>query len=281
MTRASRFFVLAALLVLLSTCAAQAQKGHLLLIGGGERDEPVMRKFVELSGGGGALILVVPTASEELDTGARYIAELKGYGCTDVRVLDIVNKEQASHGEWEKLVPRAGGIFFTGGDQVRIMRACEGTPFARAVREAYERGAVIGGTSAGTACMSTPMITGEGTFTVIRAGATETTNGLGMLPGIIVDQHFLVRQRENRLITVVAEHPDLLGVGVDEATAIWLRPDRSFQVLGEGSVMIFDARKSKVTKGYKGTIGLRDLRMHLLLPGDIWHLEEGAPASRE
>lgn len=273
MTVRLRTLLLSVLLALFCAGAAQAQKGHLLLIGGGERDELVMRKFIELSGGSKALFLVIPTASEEPDTGARYVAEFKSYGCKNVRVLDIITKEDATHGDWEALVPQAGGIFFTGGDQVRIMRACEETPFARAVREAYERGAVIGGTSAGTACMSTPMITGEGQFNVIRAGATETTNGLGMLPGIIVDQHFLARQRENRLITVVAEHPELLGVGVDEATAIWLRPDRTFQVLGEGSVMIIDARKSKISRGYRGNLGLRDVRMHVLLPGDIWHLD--------
>lgn len=265
--------LLAVIIALLCPAAAQAQKGHLLLIGGGERDAPIMRKFIELAGGSEALILIIPTASEDRSTGARYVAELKGYGCNQVRVLDLITPEDATHGDWEALVPKAGGIFFTGGDQVRIMRACEGTPFARAVREAYMRGAVIGGTSAGTACMSTPMITGEGVFDVIRTGAVETKNGLDMLPGIIVDQHFLARRRENRLLTVIAEHPDRLGIGIDEATAMWLRPDRTFQVLGEGSIMVIDARASTISKGYQGNLGLRDVRLHVLLPGDVWHLD--------
>lgn len=267
-----RAFLAALLLLLCLPSAAWARKGNLLLIGGGERPESVMRRFVELAGGTGALILIVPTASGEPDAGPAYVQELEALGCTEVRVLDLRTREEAAGGEWEALVGRAGGIFFTGGDQRRITEALGGTPFEEAVRAALERGAAVGGTSAGTACMSALMLTGEGDPATIRSGSMELIRGLGLFPGVLLDQHFVANKRLARLLSAVLAHPELLGVGVDESTAIWLRPDDVVEVLGERSVLLVDARRARVRKDDGGRFGAQDVRVDILLPGDTFRV---------
>lgn len=260
-------------------------KGQLVLVGGGEKPAAAMRKFVELAGGPEASIVVIPTASEEPDI-VEYYDNLfrKDLGCTQVSVLDIKTREDAANPAFAKRVREARGIFFGGGDQARITRALLDTPVGAAVADAFARGAVVGGTSAGTACQSALMITGEGDFTTIRAGAVELAPGLGLFRGVIVDQHFVARQRSNRLLSVILEHPELLGVGVDEDTAIWVAPDGTLEVIGSGSVIVFDAAKATVSRAAsadgKDLLGVRGLRVDVLLPGDRYDLNKRAPIAR-
>lgn len=270
--------------VLLSfaTSTLAANHGHLMLIGGGEKPRAAMEKFVELAGGKNAPIVVIPTASEEPDTQEYYTnLFMKDYGSTDVVVLPIKTKEDASKPELVAASKRARGIFFGGGDQVRIINALAGTPVLDALREAHRKGAVVGGTSAGLACQSDIMITGEGDFKVIQTKSVEVMEGLGFVrKDVIVDQHFIARQRQNRLISLILEHPDHLGVGVDEDTAIWVRPDDTFEVIGDGSVMVFDpasasVRRSPAEAG-KELLGVQGMRMHILLPGEVFDLAKRA-----
>ncbi|MCS7182842.1 MAG: cyanophycinase [Thermoanaerobaculum sp.] len=258
--------------------AQERPLGHLILIGGGERPATAMHKFVELAGGPQALILLLPTASEDPD----YISSLhksfsKEYGCQQVKLLNVKTPADALRKDYVALVERAGGIFFSGGDQTRILRALKDSPLLAAIRQAYHRGAVLGGTSAGTACMSPLMITGEGNFDVIRPGAVELWPGLGFFTGVIVDQHFVARRRFNRLVTVVLEHPELLGVGIDEDTAVWVKPDGTFQVLGDGCVLVLDAHGRKprrVPAPAGGSLFSADhLTLHVLAAGDRFDLE--------
>ena len=277
----SRFTPIFALLlgtVAVSTFAgAGGPRGHLVLIGGGEKPREAMAKFVALAGGPASSIVVVPTASSEADTGSYYI-ELFGkeHGCTNVTVLDIKTREDAGRADYAEIAARARGIFFAGGDQARITAALLDTPVGRAIAAAFEGGAAVGGTSAGTACQSALMITGEGDFTVIRAASVELKPGLGFFRGVIVDQHFIARQRFNRLLSVILEHPDLLGVGVDEDTAVWVRPDDTFEVIGRRSVMVLDASGAAVARAAgeqgKDGLGVHDLRVHVLLPGEQFDL---------
>jgi cyanophycinase len=253
----------------------EAPKGNLVLIGGGKRPAAVMSKFIELAGGPSARILVVPTASELPDTVEVYRKEFASFGATNVAGLDVRTRFDAQRKTLVEEVGRAGGIFFAGGDQRRIVVALGDTPVGRAIEEAYRRGAVIGGTSAGTACMSPVMLTGEGDFKTISSKNVELSPGLGLFPGTILDQHFVARQRQNRLMSVVLEYPRFLGIGVDEATAVWLRPDETFQVLGESSVFVYDAAATTVTRAPgSGSVllGARNLRTHVLLPGDVFDL---------
>jgi cyanophycinase len=247
------------------------------------RSEPVpvgraMRKFIELAGGKDALIVAIPTASSEADAPEYYEKLFRDtYGCTKAVSLRIKSKADASRPDYVELAAKARGIFFGGGDQIRITGALLGTPVGDAIARSFAHGAVVGGTSAGTACQSEVMITGEGDFSVIRTRSVETWQGLGFLPaGVVVDQHFVKRQRENRLLSVVLENPGLLGVGVDEETAIWVRPDGTFEVLGKSCVMVVDAKGATLNREARDTgqdaLGVHGLKVHILLPGELFDL---------
>ncbi len=227
--------------------------------------------------------MAIPTASSEPDA-AEYYEKLfrEELGCANAVSLRIRNKADAQRADLAALARKARGIFFGGGDQVRITNALLGTPVGDAVAAAFAEGAVVGGTSAGTACQSERMITGEGDFTQVRTRSVELWTGLGFLPpDVVVDQHFIRRQRQNRLLSVVLEDPRLLGVGVDEETAIWVRPDGTLQVLGRSGVMILDAKGASVRRQPRDTgqdlLGVHVLSLHLLLPGDTYDLRARRP----
>ncbi len=252
-------------------------RGHLVLIGGGDAPPEVMATFVRLAGGPTAPLVVIPTASDDPTTGPEMAAELRDvFGCSDVAVLEVRGCNDAARADWVALAERARGIYFTGGDQTRIITAFADSPLLAAIDRAFAAGATLAGTSAGTACMSRLMITGEGDFSVIRASNVELWLGLGFLPGVIVDQHFVARQRQNRLLAVTLEHPALLGVGVDEGTAIWVRPDLTFSVLGLGTVTVVDATGATVVRPPApegdGALGGHGLKLDLLVAGDVYDL---------
>ena len=170
-----------------------------------------------------------------------------------------------------------GGVFFSGGDQARVTAAILNTATHQRLLELYRGGAVIGGTSAGAAIMSRVMITGDerlnkdsvNAFVFIRRDNVVTTEGLGFIDDAIIDQHFAYRKRHNRLISIVLEHPSLVGIGIDEATALLVNPDRMLEVKGEGTVVVYDARRaSAVRTDSLGNLGGRDLRMHVLTGGE-------------
>jgi len=236
-----------------------------------------MQKFVELAGGPSAPIVAIPTASADPETPPYYLDLFQNeYGCTNVEVLEIRSRDDAARADYADIVARARGIFFSGGDQSRITNAMLDTPVGDAIADAFSRGAVVGGTSAGMACQSALMITGEGDFSLIRANNVELVRGLGLIRGAIVDQHAVARKRLNRLISVVLEHPDLLGIGVDEDTAVWVRPDGTFAVMGKGSVLVLDASTATVARRAredgKDALGARDLRFHILVSGQGFDL---------
>ena len=176
----------------------------------------------------------------------------------------------------------ATGIWFCGGDQARLTDVLGGTASLRAIHARYQAGAVVGGTSAGAAIMSDSMITGDQTppgdttgyygdeYPTIERRRIEVTPGLGFLHGAIVDQHFLRRERHNRLLSAVLERPGLLGVGIDESTAIEVSPDGRWHVLGESDVIVYDARHARVTAAGAPLLGATDIRVHLLPSGSVY-----------
>ena len=255
--------------------ATEPTPGHLVLNGGGPKPAAVMQRFINLAGGPDADLVVFPTASEETDTGD-YYRDLftEDYGCRRVTAVEVHDRDDAMDEALADRVRRADGIWFAGGDQRRITEALLDTPVGTAVVEAWRRGATVGGTSAGTACQSGLMITGDGDFDVITADNVVLWPGLGLFSGVIVDQHFVARRRHNRLIAVVLEHPELLGVGVDEGTAVWVRPDGTFRVLGEGWVIVYDATEATARRGSapgdRVNLGAYGMRMHVLIDGDVY-----------
>jgi cyanophycinase len=289
--RAGRFAILAGIAVVLAGAPVSAAsaadsvpqpKGHLVLNGGGGESDPFWPRIFELAGGKDAAIVILPTASERAETGQEYVDELKAIGATGMKSIELRTRDDASKPEFLSAIAAAKVIFFTGGDQSKITAAILGTPAEAAIRKVYDDGGVLAGSSAGLACMSRVMLTGEGDFTVVRGGNVEVKEGLGYVTEAILDQHFVARQRQNRLISVVLEHPELPGIGVDEKTAIWIRPDRTFEVLGEGWVMIFDARKAAVRKSGedKPKLAADELITRILVSGDRFDLKSGTVLPR-
>lgn len=268
-------------LLSLTLATAVFAQGHLVISGGGGRPTPIMETFVELAGGGEARVVVVPYASGYQDDTADYqVNQIREKGAGTVR--DV--RGDSSVVEADSILARfagASGVWLSGGDQRRLARWVLGTTMMDSIRAVYERGGVVGGTSAGAAVMSEIMITGdeavstdERPFAVIQKGNVITSRGFGFVTRAIIDQHFVRRSRHNRLVNLVLEHPDLVGVGIDERTALVVAPDRTFQVIGEGTVLIYDASGARVSaRPSDGRLRAHGMTMHVLLAGDRYDLK--------
>ncbi|HEU0302068.1 MAG TPA: cyanophycinase [Longimicrobium sp.] len=268
--------------------AVEGVRGHLLIVGGGTQPPELVARFVELAGGPGrARIAVLPMASGEPEESGRGKAEeLRGLGA-DAFVLNLT-RTQAMTDSAVRLLDGATGIWFTGGDQSRVTPVLRGTPVLQAIRARWREGAVIGGTSAGAAVMPDSMLTGnqvragEDTvgyhgdeFPAVARRTIQVAPGLGFLPGTIIDQHFIRRERHNRLLASVLERPSLVGVGIDESTAIEVGPDGRWTVRGSGGVVIYDARDARITSPAAPVLGTAGVRMHLLPPGGVFDPRTG------
>jgi cyanophycinase len=275
------WLIFLALLLAHGVAVSAQPKGFLFIIGGGERDEVMMRRFVELAGrfGTGRIVVFPMASSEPRETGDNLVKELKKLGAREA-VSFVLRREDALAEGSDRILDGAGGVFFSGGDQSRQTAVLLHTPIHRRLLELYEAGCVMGGTSAGAAVMSEVMITGDENrkpeegheFETIEAGNVITTEGFGFLKTVIIDQHFVVRKRLNRLISLVAEMPHLLGVGIDESTAIIVERGRLFEVAGEGQVLIWDGSEARVRTASDRRVGLSGALFHILLPGDRFDL---------
>ena len=266
-----------------SPAPAPFTHGHLLIVGGGTQPAELVARFVELAGGPGrARIAVVPMASEAAEESGRdKAADLRRLGA-DAFVLNL-SRNQALTDSAARLLEGATGVWFSGGDQSRLTAVLAGTPTLRAIRARWRAGAVVGGTSAGAAVMPDSMLTGNqvraGTDTVgyygdeypdVRRGAIQVVPGLGFLPGTLIDQHFIRRERHNRLLAAVLERPTLLGVGIDESTALEVGPDGRWTVRGASAVFVYDAREARVTPAGAPVLGASAVHTHLLPPGAVF-----------
>jgi len=257
-------------------------RGYLFIIGGGDRPESMMRRFVELAGhfGSGKIVIFPMASSVPAESGPGLAAEFKSYGAREAEYY-ILTREQALKEESVEILSNVGGVYFSGGDQSRQMDVLRNTPIHRKLLDLYENGCVMGGHSAGAAVMSEVMITGEERkkvdedhkFETIEAGNIITVEGFGFLKTAIIDQHFATRKRHNRLISLVAEKPQLLGIGIDESTAIIVSPGGVLDVVGEKNVVIYDASKAKIKIMPSLAIGFTGMTMDVLLPGDRFDLK--------
>ncbi|MBS2040878.1 cyanophycinase [bacterium] len=224
------------LLLILLTGLGRAQgHQHLVMVGGGQHPPEAMKAFYDWTGRPDPHILVIGWASSVPDENLRIV--LEDYAKYAQRPqLELAGRDRATV---LKQLERADGVWFTGGDQTRVMEVLKDRVLLQALRAKYQEGTVFGGTSAGTAIMSLRMLTGNADLSVIDGQKVEVAEGLGLLPEqVIVDQHFLRRQRENRLFGVVLKHPGCLGIGIDEDTALLLSDGVQAQVVGRAQVMV-------------------------------------------
>jgi len=218
----------------------------LLIIGGAEDKvgrATVLRRFVRLAGGRKARIVVIPTASsfpeEAVET---YTTIFSRLGAPEVVAVDPPSRAAAATDALVHAIDNATGVFMTGGNQLKLSQLFVGTPLADAISRAHARGTVVAGTSAGASIMSQFMISLGADGVTPRQRTSQLTSGLGLLPGVIVDQHFDQRARYGRLMSLVAGSPNLLGMGIDEDTAAEIRDGRTLTVVGSGAVFVVDAR---------------------------------------
>ena len=233
------------LLFLLLSVSAFAQQ-RLLVVGGGARPADAMKKFVEWSGGQKARILAITWASgvpvesfESLDKGFRMA------GAAEVIHAPIRPLDDKGRSVFVEEVSKATGIFFSGGDQNRIMDVLADEELLKLLKEKYSKGTPFGGTSAGAAVMSDPMMTGDADLKILDGSKVGVRKGLGLLPNVIFDQHFLLRQRHNRLFGLVLVNPTMLGIGIDEDTAVLVEDNRWLTVAGATQVMFAHAPKGR------------------------------------
>jgi cyanophycinase len=265
----------------------ERSRGALLLIGGAEDkvgSQAVLRHFVSLAGGAAARIVIIAAASSYEDlVGRRYITIFTGLGAGHVEVLQARDRIEARHALPIAQITNATGIFITGGDQLKLTALFGGTPLAEAVREQSHAGVVVAGTSAGASVVPEHMVAYGGSGLAPRKALMQFAPGLGLVSGVVVDQHFGARNRAGRLMTAVAHNPDLIGIGLDEDTAIEIRPTGEISTLGRGSVMIVDGTDLSYTDLYRvpehAPLAMFGLRVHILSEGCRFDLATRTPSA--
>jgi len=245
--------------------------GTLFIIGGGSRPLSLMEGVVRRLPSPDALVLVMPMASSQPDTSLFYgMRPLKALGCTNVHPMHV---ESATVTESQlDSIRNAAGFYLCGGDQSRFMAVAKGR-VADAIREAFQRGAVVSGSSAGAAMMSRVMITGdqqqepeyESTYRRLIVDNGIYLEGLGLLESAIIDQHFVERSRHNRALTALHDHPNLPVFGIGESTALVVEPG-GLSVEGTGQVISFSAAESHADSA--GRIGVNGVQLNVWLPGE-------------
>lgn len=217
------------------------EKGKLIIVGGAMRDTTIFNTFLRFAGGNDAPIVVIPTAMADTITNEmlqRTKERMFMLGATNVTVLHTKDREEANSPEFFDPVMRANGVWFTGGRQWRIADSYLGTLTQQAFDNVLRKGGVIGGSSAGATIQGSYLARGDTKTNVIMMGDHE--EGFGFLPGVAIDQHLLRRNRQFDLIEIIEAKPDLLGLGIDENTALVVQGDE-FEVIGNGYVAVYDA----------------------------------------
>src|SRR5580658_795064 len=254
-----------------SKVAEGKQRGWMIPIGGAEEKEgstQILSRFVQLAGGDDADIVIIPTASMLRSAGPRYERIFSDVGARRVVSLDFDTRRDAEEpGRLEQL-RQASGVFFTGGNQLRLSTLVGGTAVAKAVRQMNAAGIPVAGTSAGAAFMCEHMIAfGDDGSTPI-AGSVRLAPGLGLTNRIVIDQHFRQRDRLGRLLTALAYNPFAVGIGLDEDTAAFIAPDNTVHVEGSGGITVVDAADvqfSSMDSVNEGrTVCLVGVKLHIL-----------------
>ncbi len=253
-----------------------------MIIGGAEdklRKRAILKDFVQASGGTDARIAVIPTASSLGDAVVEvYDALFRSLGADDVIAIRPESRDEAHDSDLVARLHTATGIFMTGGNQLKLSSVVSGTPLGEAIREAHARGVVVAGTSAGASIQSSHMVAFGGPGATPKQRMTQVAAGLGLLKDAVIDQHFDQRNRYGRLLMIVSQSPQLLGLGVDEDTAAVVTEEDGRQllkVIGKGAVTVFDPDRM-VTNAYEAKrsspLLASGVVLHVLPGGSVFDL---------
>lgn len=271
-------YLLVALLLAISAPSVSAKKGTLFIIGGGKVNESMRDQMLKASGldKGGYMVILPMSSEEEPLVNAKEISSvLNTVPGLKIYTYNIQKGDYISPQRLDS-IRNASLVFISGGDQVRFLDITKGTGINEAIHDAYNKGALIAGTSAGASLMSKIMVTGnelkypDDNFTKIEAGNVETIPGLGFLDKVTIDQHFVVRKRYNRMLSYGLENPNHMSIGIDEATAIFVEGKKA-TVFGVSQVIVMRNKGAKVTNR-NGQLAATGLKLDVYLAGDSFSL---------
>ncbi|HEY0104363.1 MAG TPA: cyanophycinase [Brevundimonas sp.] len=257
-------------------------RGALLIIGGHEDKEGdrVILKELARRLDGGKLVVATVASHEPEGYFDAYLEAFRGLGVTDMVELYVDERSDSESPEALEKLDGAAGVFFTGGDQLRITSQIGDTALERRIGELHRSGVVIAGTSAGASVMSETMLVAGPSAESYRIGELHMAPGLGLMRHVIIDQHFAERGRHGRLVGAVAHNPRLLGVGIDEDTALLVEGSQG-RVLGSGAVYVVDgesATHSNIAEARReDALSIFDVRMHVLSAGDQFDFAKRRP----
>jgi cyanophycinase len=263
-----------------------AESGSLIIIGGHEdkEGERVILKAVAERVKGGKLVIATVASHEPEGYFESYREGFHGLGVGELVELYVEDRSESQSDAALAILDGAAGIFFSGGDQLRISSQIGDTPVERRIREMHAAGAVIAGTSAGASVMSETMLVKGASSESYRIGELHMAPGLGLVRDVIIDQHFAERGRYGRLLGAVAHNPRLLGIGIDENTAVVVE-GRQMRVLGSGAAYVVDgetATHSNIAEARSDrALSMFDVRMHVLSSGDRFDLDARRPSPGE
>lgn len=257
------FILLVHFVVLVHAEEVGPARGYLVIVGGSMQDPAIFGRFLELAGGPDAPIVIIPTAGAEEDYDQYWsgLTRYRNAGARNLTVLHTRDRASAETEEFVRPIKEARGVFFSGGRQWRLADSYLNTRTHEEFFALLERGGVIGGSSAGATIQGSFLVRGDTKGNSVMIG--DHLEGFGFLKNVGIDQHLLRRNRQFDMIEVIEKYPELLGIGIDEDTAIVVQGDR-FEVIGQGYVAIFDA----------GKIIPPDGKFYFLAPGDRFDLEK-------
>ncbi|MGK7892429.1 MAG: cyanophycinase [Xenococcus sp. (in: cyanobacteria)] len=269
-----------------TTAPPQSTKTAILVIGGAEdkvHGKEILQTFFDRSGGLDAKIGIIPSASREPSIiGERYFQIFQNMGAKEIKVLDIRDRDRGNDKDYLRFVDESKGIFLTGGDQLRLCGLlAETTLMNRIIERVNKKEISLAGTSAGAAVMGHQMISGGSSGECPNRSLVDMAMGFGVIPEVLVDQHFYNRNRLARLLSAISAHPNLLGIGIDEDTCAMFESDGTIRVLGCGTVTIVDASQvsynnRKQVQGHE-PLGMHNIKLHLLNYGDCYDLHNKQP----
>ena len=263
-------------------------EGNLIIIGGAEDkkgEKNILKEVLnKLNREGEELLIATVATMLPEEVGSEYRKIFKNLGVKKINILDIKERQDAYAENNLKLVENASLVFFTGGDQLKITSLLGGTPLYKAIKDSYENGCIYVGTSAGASVMSDTMIVKGVDDESPRKCTLKMAPGLGLIKGVIVDQHFAQRGRIGRLLTGIAQNPESLGVGIDEDTAILVNSNGEFEVIGSGAVYVIDGcsiTHTNVSEQHPDEIlSMFDVKMHVLKSTDRFNLNTRKPVQQ-